>query len=120
MDIDKIIRRSKTLGKISAGVAWTGAACIAMLIIIILWIALLVPGPALGDTTRLHTGQDIIEPGVSMIRVIDALGDPIMKRFTGWAENVNYTEVWIYKIKNYYYHIHFSGNYVVLVYDEQQ
>lgn len=94
------------------------AVCtIALLTVIIL----LAPILALGDATKLHTGQDIIEPGVSMTRVMNALGDPIMKHFTGWARgNISYTSVWTYKIDNYYYHIHFNGGYVVLVYDEQQ
>ncbi len=91
-----------------------------VILTVIIWVAFLAHGLTFGDATKLHTGQDIIEPGVSMIRVMNALGDPIMKQFTGWARSVRYTSVWTYKIKNYYYHIHFNGGYVVLVYDEQQ
>lgn len=99
---------------------------IKKLIITITMLLLLSTSIAFGYSTKLHTGRDIIEPGVSVTRVMEALGEPITKRYvgkdySGKTNNGNFTatervsEVWTYQIRNYYYHIHFSGGIVTLV-----
>lgn len=95
---------------------------ITTLVILLLYATL-----AFGGATKLHTGQDIIEPGVSIHRVIDALGEPMTKRYIGKnynAPNLQGTEriveIWTYNIRGWYYHIYIEGNTVILVDDERQ